>query len=414
MLSNKDKVESLSTPTTSLSYEDKCTKKHGEEIASSGFASVQGFIESVARNYTVVRRGKVRNGIDTYLLEVTDGNNNTLFVELSNDGSYWNVNSAGRFRTEYSKKKEVVWSLPALGTGSGTQSGEVADRTDDVLRRATVVNSGNSPQNVPSEHKGIEKNSEQGMAVKQPGESLLDYARRTRDSRSKPMAEEIRGETRDAEAVNKKHNEDLERLNEENKDNVRLNLGYPSPILRAGGVRDLPMLLYGNKLWAKMKKHGYRVDELRDLPLALQHPIAVFNNYGTSDNRSILTELKTKQGNVLVAITVKQEVGADVNVIASAFGKTQSKIASWISKGHLTYVDKEKALLYLRSLPAPIAGASLSSSEELISATKVVNDFENPKLPEDARFRKSAPFAIGDNELTHQLNAKQAKKALRK
>lgn len=29
-------------------------KQHGKEIASSGFASVQGFIESVARNYTVV------------------------------------------------------------------------------------------------------------------------------------------------------------------------------------------------------------------------------------------------------------------------------------------------------------------------------------------------------------------------
>ena len=81
-----------------------------------------------------------------------------------------------------------------------------------------------------------------------------------------------------------------------------LNLGMPSAILLAGGVSDRPMKLYGNKIIKKMKKHGFRLSELRNLPNAVANPIAVFNNLGRDGNRSILTELKTANGNFLVTI----------------------------------------------------------------------------------------------------------------
>lgn len=42
------------------------------------------------------------------MLQVTGKHDNTLFIELSRDGSYWNVNSAGVFRKGYSDKKETV------------------------------------------------------------------------------------------------------------------------------------------------------------------------------------------------------------------------------------------------------------------------------------------------------------------
>ena len=42
------------------------------------------------------------------LIQVTDTHDNTLFIELSKDGSYWNVNSGGIFRKGYSNKKETV------------------------------------------------------------------------------------------------------------------------------------------------------------------------------------------------------------------------------------------------------------------------------------------------------------------
>ena len=84
---------------------------HGEEIRKAGFSSVNDFVSFIAHNYDKdnIRVGKRRhNGNITYLLQVTDSHDNTLFIEMSRDGSYWNVNSAGVFRKKYSNKKETV------------------------------------------------------------------------------------------------------------------------------------------------------------------------------------------------------------------------------------------------------------------------------------------------------------------
>ena len=85
---------------------------HGEQIRNAGFASVEEFVSFVAKNYDEdnIRVGKRRDhiGTTTYLIQVTDEHDNTLFIELSRDGSYWNVNSGGIFRKGYSNKKETV------------------------------------------------------------------------------------------------------------------------------------------------------------------------------------------------------------------------------------------------------------------------------------------------------------------
>lgn len=85
---------------------------HGEQIRNAGFASVEEFVSFVAKNYDEdnIRVSKRRDntGTTTYLIQVTDGHDNTLFIELSRDGSYWNVNSGGIFRKGYSDKKETV------------------------------------------------------------------------------------------------------------------------------------------------------------------------------------------------------------------------------------------------------------------------------------------------------------------
>ena len=84
---------------------------HGEQIRNAGFKSVEDFVSFVANNYDEdnIRVGKRRsNNSTTYLIQATDSHDNTLFVELSRDGSYWNVNSGGVFRKGYSNKKETV------------------------------------------------------------------------------------------------------------------------------------------------------------------------------------------------------------------------------------------------------------------------------------------------------------------
>lgn len=203
-----------------------------------------------------------------------------------------------------------------------------------------------------------------------------------------------------AEEVNERFNNELGGLTADNADNVVLSLGRPSKVLLSAGVENKPMKLYGNKVIKKMRKHGFALEELRNLPRAVADPIAVFNNYGENDNRSILTELKTLRGNFLVSVNIGKGTDVDFNIVSSVFGKGSGNVADWINKGYMTYVDKEKALNYLHhsALRAVTSDSSRLSSEdpavlshqsapiaatvanaEFSSAAKVVENFENPK-----------------------------------
>ncbi len=155
-------------------------------------------------------------------------------------------------------------------------------------------------------------------------------------------------------------NSRLAGLSEGNANGVILSLGNPSSILLAAGVPDKPIRLYGNKLVKKARAHGFSPEELRDLVLNVQDPIAVFNNHGNDSNRSILTELRTRDGNFLVAVEVGKGSAADFNIVSSVFGKGDARVLNWLRQGLDTYVNKEKALRYLR-LPAPIAGTIRST-----------------------------------------------------
>nr|DAX02722.1 MAG TPA: Type I restriction enzyme [Bacteriophage sp.] len=155
-------------------------ESHGDQIRNYGFESIPEFVESVAKNYTIVRKGNKRNGIDTYILEVSDKKNNTLFVELSKDGSYWNVNSAGVFRKGYSKKKEVVWPLPAVEDASTAEDTGVQNAAD-----SSNSMSGNSPQNtsfVDKDTQSLEEKQEDKQKFTaseiNQGEGVIEYAQR--------------------------------------------------------------------------------------------------------------------------------------------------------------------------------------------------------------------------------------------
>ena len=138
---------------------------HGEQIRNAGFESVEEFVENVARNYETIKEGNRYGDKPTYLLEVKDGHNNTLFIQLSNDGSYWNVNSAGIFRERYSRNKPVVSSLPTIGSSSNAETAEV----NHGLNEGAAVTSGNSSDT--SEHKdNALPGNKQGIGAKNSGD----------------------------------------------------------------------------------------------------------------------------------------------------------------------------------------------------------------------------------------------------
>lgn len=184
----------------------------------------------------------------------------------------------------------------------------------------------------------------------------------------------------DLEEVNDRFNEELEKLTESNADKVILNLGTPSDILLSAGVSDKPMKLYGNKVIKKMKKHGFKLEELKNLPEAVANPIAVFENYGKEENRSVLTELKTEQGNFLVTLSVGRGNDIDFNVVTSIFGKGNNNIIDWIERGFTNYINKEKALDYLHH---SVLETEALSNPRLSSITKIVEKFENPNIADE-------------------------------
>ena len=79
----------------------------------------------------------------------------------------------------------------------------------------------------------------------------------------------------------------------------------------------------------------------------------------------------------MVAVDVGKGPDIGFNIIKSVFGKRAVGIISRINNGNLLYVNKEKALNYLVSTPAPIAGAADSKGPK--NAIKAVKDFVNPK-----------------------------------
>lgn len=197
-------------------------------------------------------------------------------------------------------------------------------------------------------------------------------------SENKPLNESYSpNEESNLTETNRIFNDRLSELTEQNSDNIVLDLGNPSEILLSAGIEDKPMKLYGNKVIKKMKKHGFKLEELRNLPEAVANPIAVFEG-SVPNSHAILTELKTNGKNILATISIGKGSDIDFNIITSAYGKDGGNIQKWINEGKGLYFNKEKALDYLR-IPAPIAGAQ--DSQGLFDIANIVKEFENPTIP---------------------------------
>lgn len=201
--------------------------------------------------------------------------------------------------------------------------------------------------------------------------------------------------------VNERFNEQLGTLTEKNADSVVFSLGLPSAVLKSAGVENKPMKLYGNKVMRKIRKHGFALEELRDLPRAVADPIAVFNNYGKDGNRSILTELHTANGNFLVTIGLgKGKDDIDFNIVSSVFGKDDDNIVDWLNRDLATYISKEKALNYLHH---SALRAVTSDGPRLSTAAKVVKNFVNPKVFDENIADEGIIFRDGGEVEAHNV-----------
>jgi hypothetical protein len=164
------------------------------------------------------------------------------------------------------------------------------------------------------------------------------------------------------EEVNNRFNEELQRQIDGNLPEGHVyELGRPEAALLAAGVADLPIELSAERLAYKASvnyrnKHPFDIAEVKNLPKAINEPIAVFKSTKLNDNsKIILTELKDKNGNNFIAIIKLQKKKSgrnsiDINNINSTYPKDRvEEIINWLKSGHkLTlWLDKKKALNFI-------------------------------------------------------------------
>lgn len=139
------------------------------------------------------------------------------------------------------------------------------------------------------------------------------------------------------------------------------------------------------------------MSDANNLPLAIHNPIAIFDNPNGKDaGRVILTELKKNGRNFIVVVQAKEQrrkggVLLEINEISTLYPKEAKGVIKWLIDGNATNIDKNKALRFIEELQ-PLAGTTIKS-EELVSATKIVENFENPKEKALDYLRISAPIA---------------------
>ena len=193
------------------------------------------------------------------------------------------------------------------------------------------------------------------------------------------------------EKANAAFNNRLEELDKDRTQKNRvLKLGKPGMFLLAGGVKNGEIVMDFDRFVKKSNEnykhdHPYTANDIKDLPKAVNAPIAVFDST-SNDDKVILTELTKDGKNFVVVIRATEQhrkggVVLEVNEIQTLFPKKAKGIVKWFMDGLFTNVDKNKALSWIEALQTH-PGTTINS-KELDSAAKVIKDFENPKLSEE-------------------------------
>lgn len=122
-----------------------------------------------------------------------------------------------------------------------------------------------------------------------------------------------------------------------------IDFGTPSKTLKQFGVDDLPIQLTAEILKKARDKHNLQHSDLKGIYEATQNPLAVFASKKGNKNLVVLTEIRHKDGNVLVAINLNTNRGhIDIHDIRSIHPKADKSINHWINDGLLLGYEKTK------------------------------------------------------------------------
>ena len=210
----------------------------------------------------------------------------------------------------------------------------------------------------------------------------------------KPFGEYSNIRFRSIKDINDRFNEELQQQIDGTLPKGHVySLGMPNDILRSAGLPNLPIEMSAemlkNKSSAKYRQHHpFDISSIKDLPRAIQNPIAVFNN-PNNDGKVLLTELQYNGVNHIVAIKVRSErksnnIEIDVNSVSTIFPKDRiEKIVEWLldkeNQGRKAYLNKEKVLTWLSDNETITRSKGYNTKD----IAKVIKDFDNPTLSEE-------------------------------
>lgn len=161
--------------------------------------------------------------------------------------------------------------------------------------------------------------------------------------------------------------------------------GMPSDALLLSGVPKLPIELSATRLKAKSEQDNHKFDlsNVVNLPDAIANPIAVFDSTKGETTKVILTELSNGKDNFVVVLSTQSKGTGrktlEISNIVSLYPKDHFQgIIDWVSGGLMRWVDKEKALNFI-SVQWPNYIGNGDKTKGFNSATKIIENFENPK-----------------------------------
>ena len=121
-------------------------------------------------------------------------------------------------------------------------------------------------------------------------------------------------------------------------------LGRPGEILRSAGIPDLDIELNAAMLKEKsiQPNHPFDLADMMNLPNVVQEPLAIFKSVTQYDSFVILTILKQRNKNYVVALQTNRHKGSIIiNSIRSVYPRVGHQIANWVKSGLLCYADKK-------------------------------------------------------------------------
>lgn len=184
--------------------------------------------------------------------------------------------------------------------------------------------------------------------------------------------------------VNEQFNQELQQQIDGTLPNGHIySLGNPSDILLSTGIPNLPIELSSTRLAEKsaQRNHEFAISDVKNLPEALQSPLAVFSYGDKSKAQNVIVELEKNGKKFVVGLHLNQiRKGIEVNSIRGLFPKNNAEWLNWINQNKALYLNKEKIQALIDKQRTNLADVEYL---DLDSTTKIVENFENPKLEEN-------------------------------